>query len=121
MSKLTKLQIVDLDGNDFSKSFNTEDIHEFLEQIANSKPSGNATMKRLRKNRTRVSMTDAEATKMMAKANQEASRDFLVVESKKRLYRLKGHDRILVRYVDVSYTSLNHGDVFILGNDLEVT
>jgi hypothetical protein len=72
-------------------------------------------MKR-RKHRTRVSMSEADTSKIIAKAKQEAAREFLVVESKKRLLRLKGHDRILVRYVDVSYTSLNHGDVFILGN-----
>jgi hypothetical protein len=33
MSKLNKLQILDIEGNDFGKTFDTEDIHAFLDYL----------------------------------------------------------------------------------------
>eukprot|EP00026_Physarum_polycephalum_P000343 Phypoly_transcript_00343.p1 GENE.Phypoly_transcript_00343~~Phypoly_transcript_00343.p1 ORF type:complete len:1625 (+),score=418.05 Phypoly_transcript_00343:184-5058(+) len=112
-ANLTNLIILDLTDNPWdSKNYTQDDIPALLaflktKKDVHKKRTGTVS-KAFRREETKRQLDQIKAT---SKTNVT---DFVVVESHKKLYHLKGDKRIVVQRVDPIVTSLNNGDVFVL-------
>jgi len=120
IGKLNSLNILDVEENKFSEKYNTDDLSSFLEwlkeQDTSTKPLSPSLKKpKVQRVRTEIGMTSHEELALEAKKNKEAaSKEFRMVAKQRNLLRFKGMERIVVRRMEASINSLNHGDSFLL-------
>ncbi|KAN0029376.1 hypothetical protein ACTFIV_011267 [Dictyostelium citrinum] len=115
LSKLVNLQILDLDDNQWEHTdYTVNDIPRLLQYLKNKKDvvnkSRKSTSKEYRRTLTRQKIED----KKRLSINNVFENSFQVVEYKKKLLQLKGLNRIIVKRVEITLSSLNNDSVFIL-------